>query len=342
MITQTDVFLKTLLEESIQDIKNNLWLVDHILWDFTHNPFLKQKYGQKQVDACKTWFTNNAINVFHQYVKDKEKFPCIVITLGSSVEHQEYRTLGDVGTHTIGLAPTEVGQKIPYVVPPFVPTGFTPSTGMIVAPIGTDLSAVSAGMVLLNPVNGNGTPVLGVNGQSISIQPGLELDASQLGVVPQYRYFQTRLGKSFFQENWSLTCATNDPQTLLWLHSIVVFSMLRYREFMEHNGLYEITNFSSTDIFNADFSNAAGEEIYCRQISFSNKVEQTWPRGLHKKLESILLRDTNPQAVTLANPEGYVGGIKIVSNITTPALDQNDSNWYTVEASEEDEDDSDE
>ena len=57
----------------------------------------------------------------------------------------------------------------------------------------------------------------------------------------------------------------------------------------------EITNFSSTDIFNADFSNAEGEEIYCRQITITNKVEQTWPRDLHKKIESVILRDTNPQ-----------------------------------------------
>ena len=95
-----------------------------------------------------------------------------------------------------------------------------------------------------------------------------------LGVVPQYRYFQTRLGRSFFQENWNITCATNDAQTLLWLHTIVMFLVFSYREFMEHNGILEITNLSSTDIFNADFSNAEGEEIYCRQITISNKVEQ--------------------------------------------------------------------
>ena len=100
----TDVFIKTLLEESIENIKKNLWLLDHILWDFTHNEFLRTRYGQKQVDAAKEWFATNNINVFHQYVKDKEKFPCIVLTLGSSVEHQEYRTLSDVSQETIGFS----------------------------------------------------------------------------------------------------------------------------------------------------------------------------------------------------------------------------------------------
>lgn len=330
-IFPTDVFLKTMLEESLQDIKNNLWLLDYIMWDFTHNPFLKQKYGQKQVDSAKIWFQNNNINVFLQYVKDKEKFPCIVISLGSSTETQELRTMGDVTQVTVGLTPMEVGQKIPYVVPPFTPSSFDASTGTVGVPTGVDISAVSAGMVLLNPANGSGVPVLSINGQNIIIKAGLELDASQLGVVPQYRYFQTRFGRSFFQENWSLTCASNDPETLIWLHTIVIFSLLRYREFMEHNGILEYTGLSSTDIFNPDFSNAAGEEIYCRQININTKCQQNWPRDLHKKIESVQLRSTNPEAVTVDNPEGYVGGIVIASNASTPALQQNDTLWYTLD-----------
>src|ERR1700679_847679 len=116
MIFQTDAFLKALLEESIGEIKANPWLIDHILWDFTHNQFLRTKYGEKQVSSAKEWFETNGINVFHQFIKDKLKFPAIAITLGTSVEHQEYRTLGDVGEQTIGLTPMQAGgQKIPYV-----------------------------------------------------------------------------------------------------------------------------------------------------------------------------------------------------------------------------------
>lgn len=336
-IFPTDVFIKTLLEESIDDIKKNLWLLDHIMWDFTHNEFLRTKYGQKQVDAAKEWFATNNINVFHQYVKDKEKFPCIVLTLGSSQETQELRTLSDVSQETIGLTPTEVGQKIPYVLAPFIPYGYDPATGEVGVPEGLDVAPVSPGMILLNPTTGNGTPVLSINGQNIFIKPGVELDASSLAVVPQYRYFQSRLGRSFFQENWAITCATNDVSTLLWLHMVVVYSLLRYREFMEHNGILEITNLNSTDIFNSDFSNANGEEIYCRQVNISNKVEQKFVRDLHKKVESVILRDTNKEAVTVSNPEGFVGGIRVSSNLTTPALEQNDQVWYTVDEEDENE-----
>ena len=337
MIFQTDAILKVLIEENLEQIKLNPWLIEQILWDFTHSQFLKTKYGEKQVKACREWFETNNINVFHQFVKDKMKFPAIAITLGSSAETQEYRTMGDVSQHTVGLAPNIVGQKIPYVVAPFIPYGYDPATGEVGVPEGTDIAAVSAGMILLNPATGNGTPVISINGQNIFIKPGVELDASQLAIVPQFRYFQTRMGRSFFQETWNLTCATNDVATLLWLHSIVLFGLLRYREFMEHNGVLEITNLSSTDIFNADFSNAEGEEIYCRQITISNKVEQTWPRDLHKKIESVLLRDINPAAASPSDPSGFVGGIRIVSNLATPAPLQNETTWYTITEQEAEE-----
>lgn len=342
MIFQTDALLKTMIELTIEDIKKNLWLLDYILDDFTNNQFLNTKYGQKQVNAAKEWFSDgrNNINIFLQFVKDKEKFPAIILTLGSSQESQEHRVMADVDTQNVVLMPNQVGQPIPYVIKPFTPTSYNSSTGVVGVPIGTDIAPISAGMVLVNPANGNGVVIEGVTDEGIQIQTGITLDATQLGVIPQYRFFTTRLGRSFFEENWNITLATNDPQTLLWLHSIVVFGLLRYREFYESNG-FDQTKFTSTDIFNPEFSNAAGEEIYCRQITMTGIVQQQFIRGLHRNIESVLLRDQNSAAVTASNPEGFTGGIKIMSNITTPALEQNDTNWFTQEDQDVEEPDGD-
>lgn len=329
MIFQTDALLKTLLEQTFEDIRKNLWLLDYILDDFTQNQFLKTKYGQKQIEAAKQYFANNNVNIQLQFSKDKDKFPAIFLTLGSSNEVEEMRTMGDISQDDITLMPNLVGQPIPYVIKPFVPADFESSTGLLTPPIGIDIALVASGMVLVNPSNGNGFVIQGIVGNQIQVEPGIELDASQVGVIPQYRYFTSRLGRSFFEENWNITIATNDPQSLLWLHSIAVFGLLRYREFLEHNGFLE-THFNSTDIFNPEFSNAAGEEIYCRQITMFGKVQQRFIRGLHRHIENILLRSNDTDSVTPENPDGFVGGIRIVSNLSTPPLEQNDSNWYTT------------
>jgi hypothetical protein len=231
--------------------------------------------------------------------------------------------------------PNQIGQPIPYVIPPFIPTGFDSALGTVGTPVGTDLGPVASGMVLVNPTTGNGAVIQGIsdNGE-IQIQPETELDSSQLAVIPQYKFFTSRLGRSFFEENWNITLVTNDPQTLLWLHSIVVFGLLRYREFLEHNGFLE-THFTSTDIFTPEFSNAEGEEFFARQITMMGKVEQKFIRGLHRNIESVLFRDINLAAKTPADPQGFVGGIKIVSNLETPSAHQNDTSWYTITQEED-------
>ena len=94
MIFQTDAILKVLIEENLEQIKLNPWLIEQILWDFTHSQFLKTKYGEKQVRACKEWLETNGINVLPQFVKDKIKFPAVVITLGTSTETQELQNHG--------------------------------------------------------------------------------------------------------------------------------------------------------------------------------------------------------------------------------------------------------
>jgi hypothetical protein len=112
------------------------------------------------------------------------------------------------------------------------------------------------------------------------------------------------------------------------MHSIVVFGLLRYREFLEHNGFLE-THFNSTDIFNPQFSNAEGEEFFARQITMMGKVEQKFIRGLHRNIENVLFRDRDPNAVTPSNPQGFEGGIRILSNLDTPVDHRNDTNWWT-------------
>lgn len=333
MIFQTDALLLNILDATIQDIKKNLWLLDYILDDFTNNQFLSSKYGKKQVDAAKEFFADgrNEISLQLQFSKDKVKFPCIMVGLGSSVEDQELRSMGDIDTENLTLMPNQTGNKIPYIIPPFEPASFDSSTGLVGVPVGTDIAPISQGMVLVNAANGNGYVIQGIMDGAIQIEAGIELNATQVGVIPQYRFFTTRLGRSFFIENWIMEIVTNDPQTLLWLHSIVIFGLLRYREFFEANGFLE-TRLSSTDIIQPGESNAAGEEFFARQITMTGKVQQNFIRGLHRTIESILLRDTNPGAVSLENPDGFVGGIKIVSNLTTPALQQNNTNWYTEDS----------
>jgi hypothetical protein len=67
------------------------------------------------------------------------------------------------------------------------------------------------------------------------------------------------------------------------------------------------------------------------------KVQQQFIRDLHRKIESIVVRNENPEAVTLEDPSGYVGGIRIVSNLITPPLQQDVQLWHTINEAEAEE-----
>jgi hypothetical protein len=64
-IRQADIAIKTMIDLSVEDMRRNPWLIQHMLSDLVNISYFKDKYGQKQIDACQEWFKNNQIDVFH-------------------------------------------------------------------------------------------------------------------------------------------------------------------------------------------------------------------------------------------------------------------------------------
>lgn len=333
-IFQGDVVIKTMIELGIDDMRKNPWLINHMLGDFTAVKYFTDKYGQKQVDACKEWFANNEIAILLRGREDQDKYPCVSIRLAPSNENPDMKTMADQSTETTILMPNEIGKPIPFVVKPFTPVGYDNDSGELEVP--DDLKgfdAISAGMVLVNPQTGEGYVIEDIMGDSIMIQPGLNVKASQLAVVPQYQYYQARIEHTFFNETYVIGChAHGDVNQLLWLHSIVMYALLRYREsLLEANGFTQSVVGSGDLDDDGNFTGPGGEKVYTRQITLTGQVEQSWIKSPQRYLESIVLKDPDPPAGTNAS-KGYTGGIKIISNLNTPDfVDQSDETWTTIE-----------
>src|ERR1035437_480512 len=127
---QLDTTIKTAIELGLEDMRKNLWLIDHMLEDMVKNPYLKDKYGQKQIDACKEWFANNQIDIYMRNRDDKDRFPCITITTGTDNEKDDMKSMADQSAETVILMPGQIGKPIPYIVKPFVPTGYDQASGI--------------------------------------------------------------------------------------------------------------------------------------------------------------------------------------------------------------------
>jgi hypothetical protein len=334
MIHQSDVFIREAILLGLEDIRKNIWLLDDILGDFTNNQYLTAKYA-KQVEAAKEWFLNNNVDVVMGMRNDMDRLPQVSITLGSSSERSEMKTLADSSVETVKLLPNGIGKPIPYVVKPFRILSYDISTGEVICDPATNLSGISeAGMILVNPTTGEGYQIQSLTPDGIGLLPGLQVPITSYGVVPQFQYYEARIEHTFFSESYSIECtASGDPQVLLWLHSIVLYSILRYREsLLEANGFSESTVSSSDIQVNSAYGSGGGERAFSRMITLNGMTESSWIKTPRRFVESMILAENTP--------EGLTGGIKILSNAHTPqSIDITKESWRTVDDTDEEYDD---
>lgn len=342
-IFQGDIIIKTAIELGIEDMRKNPWLIEHMLSDLVNISYFTDKYGQKQIDACKEWLKNNQIDVYMRGRDDKDRLPCVTIQIGGDEEKDEMKTMADQSTEKAVLLPNKIGKPIPYVVKPFIPTGYDDLTGEVSVGEDVDLAGVSLGMILVNPANGQGHAILDITPTGLLIEAGMEIAATQFGIVPKFQYYEARVEHSFFAETYIIGChAHGDTQNLLFLWSIVKYSILRYREsLLEANGFAQSSISSGGPDLDEAFTTDGGEKAWARYINLSGQTENSWIKSPRRFIESVVLKNTKPVGANAKASKGYTGGILILSNLDTPpAIDQSNETWVTDAEDESDPNDS--
>jgi hypothetical protein len=332
VIFSGDVIIKAAIEQGLDDMRKNLWLVDDILSQMIDEPVLQKKYGQAEIDKAKQWLANNKISVnLQSRPGDKDELPCITIGLGSSNEIIEEKSMGDLSSEVIDLMPNKIGKPIPYILKPFVPLSYDEDTGIVTFPDDVDSKLVSEGMILVNPDNGQGYVILGRSGKNgIAIQTGIQISASKLAVVPKYQIYRVRREHSFFRETYHIGCHVHgDPSVLMWLHAFVVHILLRYREGLLEARSFAESSISSSDLVpNSDWGVPGGENVYSRFITLSGQVENTWLKTPRRVIENVQITDNISEN---EENQGFKGGIRILSQEAPSFLDNEDEPWLTIE-----------
>jgi hypothetical protein len=298
----------------------------------TNVKFLADKSGKSNINAMQEWFLNNNVEIYMRPRKDKDILPCITIFQNNSNEKPEMKHMADLSAETIILLPQEIGRPIAYIVKPFVPTGYDPSTGLIT--FGDDVVGfqnVTPGQILVDPDKGEGFIIQNINGEGLYIEPNIRLDASRLAIVPKYQYYVARIEHIFASESYTVGIhAHGDPQALIWLHTIALYTILRYKEsLLEANGFSESVINSGEIMEDPNYEGPGGEEAYVKIITITGQVEQTFIKAPHRVIEIAELTDR-------VNCDDYTGGIKIISNTEPDTLQQQENqNWFPVTESEE-------
>lgn len=326
-IVQSDLLVRVAIIHTLEEIKKNPWLIEDIFSDLLEDPLLKDVYGAKEIANAKEWFINNKIEVYLKYRMDNIQTPCISISLGSSSEDESQSTLADQSIFVEEFDSEDIDKPIPYILKPTGKLVYNKTTGILEFPNSVNLLEVSPGMLILDPKTGNAYVIegkAGINGLKIKDNPALK--TSNYGIIPQYRVWKARRERAGFRETYSIGCHVHgDTAPLLWLHSVVLYGLLRYRESLfEARGL-QISSLKSTDfVQRAPFSEEGGENIYSRYIILDGLVENSWIKTPRRVIESAILIDKTNEA--------YSSGIKILSNLDTDIAEtdpENDDLWLT-------------
>lgn len=326
-IVQSDLLVRVAIINTLEEIRKNPWLIEDILSDLIEDPLLKDAYGAKEIANAKEWFASNKIEVYLKYRMDNMQMPCISISLGSSSEDDSQATLADQSVMVEEYDSSDIDKPIPYILKPTSGLSYNKETGILEFPLGVQLSIISPGMLILDPKTGNAYVIDGHAGSNgLKIKDSPKLKGSNYGVIPQYRVWKARRERASFRESYSIGCHVHgDTAPLIWLHSVVLYGLLRYRESLfEARGL-QVSSLKSTDfVQRAPFSQEGGENIYSRYIILDGLVENSWIKSPRRVIESVnFLENKN---------ETYSSGVKILSNLDTNLAEtdpEDDDLWIT-------------
>jgi hypothetical protein len=300
-IVPSDILIRTAIIAGLKDLRDNPFLLDYVFNWYSTDDLTKNIYGDSEKRRAKNWFLNNEISVSMNFRTDDPKFPMIAIGLQSSSEDQA--TLGDVNYDVSEETPSsEFGIKIDPILGPFTPT-YDPVTGYVIIPDGFSTSEVFVNQILFSPSIKEGfviTDVLSDN--RFVIQTGLNVDFTNAIIMPIDSFYVVSIESCLFKETYLLKCfAQSDPVNLLYLHSILVFILYRYKqEFLEKRGFdRQVT--SSGPMYVHQLPQSQNEMTFGRDVTLTGYCRQYWPKMISPKIQGV-----------------KINGIEIVSGTTTP------------------------
>ncbi len=289
-IAQSDILIRCAMIEAIADLRRNPWLMDYVFASLAQDELTKKSYGLREIEQAKKWFRKTNIPVVMNTRVSDPVCPAISIALMESVESEQ--THGD-----INYVPTEDTEaEWPILAGPFAPTKWTPATGTMVLPVATSQELVVApGMVILDDT---GTPheILTVFDDeseppaipviSVTLTPGTVASFRKAYIKGTKPLLVTTIESVSFRETYSIGCHVQGEVThLTYLHSIVIFCLLRYKQDLLEARGFERSTLSSSQASRDD--RTENEVSFNRFLSITGYVRQSWPKRNGKRVESM-------------------------------------------------------
>jgi hypothetical protein len=288
-IAQSDIILRTAIIAGLADIRENPKLLNYIFASLPKDDLTYRTYGEEQVKIAKDWFLSQDIPVFMNTRIDASKVPCISIAQASSNEAEN--TLGDIHYQTTELDYDE--DPIVYGGP-YNPQNYVASTGVLTMKSDFTLDVFPGQYVRDN--TGVTHPILEVQDtRTLILEPNLNVSFTGMFIVSAPQKKKVSLESAEFRETYEIGChAHSEPAYLTYLHSILTFILLRYKEeLLEARGLTRTSISAGPVLINTAFD--ISQPVFTRMTTLTGFVHQYWPKFFTGIIEGVVPQiATNP------------------------------------------------
>ena len=286
-IHQSDVVIRGALVYALQDIRANPWLLRYVFASLPQDPLTAAEYGEAEAEEAANWFlTNNVPVILALRVDGKPPIPCISVALNSSAESEG--TLADVHWQT--SEPFNADSKgAKFLAGPYT-VQYEASTGLVTFPSENRL-VLSKGQVVVASSGKEYRIIRGVGREACYIEKGLVDDVSTLAVTSAPPSRIVTLESLRFDEQYMVGCHAMQPNEAIYLHSIVVFCLLRYKQrCLEARGFGESV-LHSKDLQKNPYFEQVGiaEPVYSRYIAIEGNTRNYWPKDVIERTSSVVV-----------------------------------------------------
>jgi len=266
-IFPSDILIRHALIEGFKDLRANPWQLQLVYAGIVSDELTANQYGDKSRQRAVDWFLKTDIPIIPNFKLDNKTFPSVSCFLGEMTEVNN--TLADMHYN---VKQDVVSEQEP-ITSKFTPE-YNVNTGVVIIPEG--IITPNTQMVLVDGI-GKGWVILEVlDEHSFRIEPRIITNFSGSYIRWTMPKLSADLGSVDFRETIKVGCHTGgDPEIMLWLYPVVLYSLLRYRkDWLEGRGFAQST-LSVTSIIN-ESDQFGTENVWSRYINVIGFHRNYW------------------------------------------------------------------
>lgn len=286
-VLPSDIVIKTAIEAALADLRKNNWILDDVFGDLGEDRLSQHDYGWKFVQRAKEWFLNNNIEVYQQARIDTPKIPCITVVNMGTAEKLEAAALSDEGGLIEEIDPMAITKRIQKVLTEFTPVAYDPVEGFVTLPQTLTTEDLAPGQFLVTRTNKAYVIEQVLDLSTIKIKSGIKDNLTDCYIAPATSIWNLHRGITFLNETYSIGIhAQSDINQAIWLRSLMIYILMRYKEpYLDRRGV-ELSTFSVGAIdINSEFRGA--ELVWSCYFSMTFKSELTFIEFAAPKIQQV-------------------------------------------------------